>query len=257
MAWSKFPYPHAGYQHTAATLKQAWRGLHAGDAEPWPRAAALVDAWIAFHAGQFEQAARAGLALGMPGYAVANKATCVQAVYLEKKPAAKCARLQEVVDRCATQQAQQPENAAAFYWHAYALGRLAQEISVLKALAQGSGGKVKASLEATLALAPRHADAHIALGVYHAEIIDKVGALVGRITYGANRDEAIEHFQSALALNPGSAIGRVEYARALVMLDGRKQAGEAIALCRQAADLEAHDAMERLDIERAREELDD
>lgn len=257
MAWIKFPYSHARFQYTAVTLKQAWPSLHAGDAEPWPRSAAVVDAWIAFHAGQFERAAQTGLAIGMAGYAVANKASCVHAVYLETSAEAKCARLLEVTRRCEEQQLRQPHNAAAFYWHAYALGRHAQEISVLKALAQGSGGKVKASLDATLALAPRHADAHIALGVYHAEIIDKTGALVGRLTYGANRDEALSHFRTALSLNPGSAIARVEYARALVMLDGRKQADAAIALCREAAALEPHDAMERLDIERAREELDD
>lgn len=255
MAWSKFPYSHARFEYTAATLKQAWHGLHAGDAEPWPRSAAVAAAWIDFHAGRFEQAAQAGLEIGMAGHAVANKASCVHAVYLEKSAAARSARLQEVIARCEQQQFKQPHNAAAFYWHAYALGRHAQEISVLKALAQGSGGKVKASLEATLALAPRHADAHIALGVYHAEIIDKTGALIGRLTYGASGDEAIAQFRQALALNPGSAIARVEYARALLMLDGRKQADAARALRREAIALEPHDAMERLDIERAREEL--
>lgn len=255
MPWSSFPYRDARFEYTAATLKQAWRALHTGDAAPWPRSAALVAAWIDFHAGRFEQAARAGLAIGLAGYAVANKASCVHAVYLEKSPAARTARLLDVIERCEQQQAQQPDNAAGFYWHAYALGRHAQQLSVLKALAEGAGAKVKASLEATLALAPRHADAHIALGVYHAEVIDKTGALIARLTYGASAAAAIDHFERALALNPGSAIARVEYARALVMLDGRKQADAARALYRAAAALEAHDAMERLDIERACEEL--
>ena len=161
MAWTKFPYSLADYQYTKAALKQAWSGLHAGDVEPWPHNAAVVDAWIAFHAGAFEQAARQGLDAGLAGYAVANKATCVHAVYLDKSAQSKCARLQEVAERCEQQQAQQPECAAAFYWHAYALGRYSQEISVLKALAQGIGHKVKASLDTTLKLAERHADAHI------------------------------------------------------------------------------------------------
>jgi tetratricopeptide (TPR) repeat protein len=257
MAWTKFPYPNAAYQYTAAALKKAWSSLHAGDAEPWPHSNAVVDAWIAFHAGDFELAARHGLELGMAGSAVANKASCVHAAYLDKSPTSKCARLQEIAVRCEQQQVRQPDSAAAFYWHAYALGRYSQEISVLKALAQGIGGRVKASLDTTLRLAPRHADAHIALGVYHAEIIDKVGSLVGALTYGANRDDAIGHFKAALALNPGSAIARVEYARALVMFDGRKKAGEAIALCKEAAALAPHDAMERLDVERAKQELDE
>jgi len=257
MAWAKFPYPDPAFVYTAASLKKAWGRLHAGDAEPWPHDAQVVEAWIAFHAGEFERAARQGLDAGMAGYAVANKAACIHAVYLEKSEAKERERLQQVVDRCEEQQAREPGNAAAFYWHAYALGRYSQAISVVKALTQGIAGKIKASLDTTLELAPRHADAHIALGVYHAEIIDKVGGLVGGLTYGASRNEALRHFKTALSLNPDSAIARVEYADALIMLDGRKQAQVALALCEEAAAMTPHDAMERLDIERAREELED
>lgn len=257
MAWASFPYPDPAYVYTAAGLRKAWRRLHAGDAQPWPTQAPAVEAWISFHAGHFEQAARQGLAAGPAAYAAANKAACIHAVYLERSGAAKSARLREVIERCAQQQARQPSDAAAFYWHAYALGREAQAISVVKALAHGVGGKIKASLDATLALAPRHADAHIALGVYHAEIIDKVGALLGGITYGASREEAIRHFKQALSINPDSAIARVEYANALVMMDGRKAAPAAIALCEEAVAQTPRDAMERLDVERARQALED
>lgn len=255
MTWARFARPDPAFVYTSAALKKAWPRLHAGDAEAWPKDAGVLEAWIAFHAGEFETAARQGRAAGLPGYAVANKASCVHAVYLERHAQHKHARLLEVAERCEQQQAQQPENAAGFYWHAYALGRYSQDISILKALAQGIGGKVKTSLDATLALAPRHADAHIALGVYHAEIIDKVGALVGALTYGARADAAIAHFKKALELNAGSAIARVEYARALLMLDRRANAAAAAALYRQAASLAPHDAMERLDIERATQEL--
>jgi tetratricopeptide (TPR) repeat protein len=261
MAWARFPYPDPGYVYTAASLKKAWRRLHAGDAEPWPHEAPVLEAWIAFHAGRFEQAASLGLEAGLAGhaagYAPANKASCIQAVYLETSSAKKSARLQLVVERCEEQQARHPANAAAFYWHAYALGRYAQEISVVRALAQGTGGKIRASLDTTLTLAPRHADAHTALGVYHAEIIDKIGALVGGLTYGASRSDAIDHFEMALSLNPDSAIARVEYADALIMLDGRKQAAAALALREAAASIVPRDAMERLDVERARQALED
>ncbi|MFD2366759.1 hypothetical protein [Pseudoduganella sp. GCM10020061] len=254
MAWKPFPYPSADYEYSSATLKRAWPALHAGDAEPWPRSAALVGAWIDFHAGRFEQAAQAGLERGLAGYSVANKASCMQAVYLSDRTR-KCALLLEVAERCTHQQKEQPDSAAAFYWHAFALGRHAQEISVLEALARGVAGQVRSSLDTTLRLEPRHADAHIALGVYHAEIIDKVGALVGALTYGASRDEALRHFRRALELIPGSAIARVEYARGLQLIDGRAGAAQARELREQAAASTAHDAMERLDIERARQEI--
>lgn len=257
MAWTKFPYPDASYVYTAADLKKAWKRLHAGDAEPFPKDEAVADGWIAFHAGEFDKATKLGLEAGMAGYPVANKSTCIYATYLEKSAEKKLALFETVAARCEEQQAQQPKNAAGFYWHAYALGRYAQDLSVLKALTQGIGTKVRTSLETTLKLAPQHADAHIAMGVYHAEIIDKVGAIVGGLTYGANKDESIRHFKLALEMNPGSAIARVEYANGLVMLEGKRKANEAIALCEEAAALVPHDAMEKLDIELAKEELEE
>lgn len=257
MAWTKFPYPDDDYVHTAPSLKKAWARLHAGDAEPFPKSAALVDAWIAFHAGEFEKAARMGLAHGVDGYAVAHKASCIYANYLEKSEKKRLALFDEVAERCERQQAEQPGNAAGYYWYAYALGRYAQGISVVKALAQGIAPKVRSSLDATIRLAPAHADAHIALGAFHAEIVGSVGAMIGGLTYGARKDDAYKAFKKALELNPDSAIARIEYANAMVTLDGKKKMDEAVKLYEEAAAIEAQDAMERLDVEAAREELED
>jgi cytochrome c-type biogenesis protein CcmH/NrfG len=139
---------------------------------------------------------------------------------------------------------------------AYALGRYSQGISVAKALAQGLGGKVKTALETTIKLAPKHADAHIALGAFHAEVIDKVGKLLGK-TQGADAATGLKMYQQALKLNPGSAIGMVEYANGLVMLEGDKRMKEAEKLYADAAAVEPADAMERLDVEMAKAELED
>ena len=128
---------------------------------------------------------------------------------------------------------------------------------VTVALAQGLGSKIKAALERAIALAPAHADAHIALGAFHAEVIDKVGALIGGMTYGAKKDTGLKLFQQALQLNPGSAIAMIEYANALVMLEGDKKMKEATKLYEQAAACEAADAMEHLDVALARAELAD
>jgi len=126
---------------------------------------------------------------------------------------------------------------------------------VLKALAQGLGAKVRHSLETTLRLAPERPDAHVALGVYHTEIVDKAGAMIGGLTYGAKKEEGYRHFETALRLNPESAIARVEYARALRLLEGKRKLAEARTMLEQAAAVHAHDAVERLDIEAARTEL--
>ncbi len=257
MPWASFPYPDEAYEHTAASLKKAWTRLHAGDAEPFPKNPVLVEAWMAFHAGLFERAARLGLDVGVDGYSVAHKATCIYATYLEKSDKKKSATFEEVAERCERQMQERPDVASGYYWHAYALGRYAQGISIVKALSMGIAPKVRKSIETAIQLAPRHSDAHIALGTFHAEIIANVGAMIGGLTYGVKKEECYKAYQKALELNPDSAIARIEYANALLTLDSKKKMDEAINLYTEASELQAMDAMERLDIEAAKEELEE
>jgi hypothetical protein len=64
-------------------------------------------------------------------------------------------------------------------------------------------------------------------------------------------------FKDAIKLNPTSAIAMVEYANGLVMLEGDKKMKEAEKLYGEAAACEPMDAMERLDVEMAKAELED
>lgn len=254
--WTPFPYDGADYRYDTATLKKHWPRLHAGDAEPWPEDPAVQAAWALFHAGEFQKAHEAGLKAGGAGITVANKAQAIHANYLEKSEKNKLGMFLAVAERAEQQQQDEPRNANAYYWQAYALGRYSQGISVAKALAQGLGAKVKSALEKAIALAPKHADAHIALGTFHAEVIDKVGSLLGK-TQGASKDAGLKLFKEALKLNPCSAIAMVEYANGLVMLEGDKRMKEAEKLYADAADCTPLDAMERLDVEMAKAELEE
>ena len=254
--WTAFPYTADEYTYSAAALKKKWARLHAGDAEPLPKDAKVLAAWALFHAGEFRKAFDAGLKAGGAGITVANKAQAIYANYLEKNEKARLAMFQEVMARAQAQAAAEPKNPNAHYWMAYAIGRYSQGISVAKALSQGLGVKVKAALEKTIALAPKHADAHIALGAFHAEVIDKVGTLLGK-TQGASKAIGLSLFQQALKLNPGSAIAMIEYANGLVMLEGDKKMKEATRLYEDAAACTPMDAMERLDVEMAKAELED
>jgi hypothetical protein len=145
----------------------------------------------------------------------------------------------------------------AYYWQAYALGRYSQGISVAKALAQGLGGKVKDALEKTIRLQPKHADAHVALGTFHAEVIDKVGILIASMTYGAKKEASFTFFQEALRLNTNSAIALIEQANGWVMLEGEKRLAEATKLYEIASATQPLDATERLDVDMAKAELAD
>jgi hypothetical protein len=278
IAWKSFPYPAADYDFPGAALQKHWPRLHQGDCEPYPAAAYLTKlvsihpdlkpsmsveqaaktlqaAWRAYHCGDFGQAIKLGLSVGPLGYNVTNKATNIYATYLEGVEKRRLALFLESVERAEELQACAAFIPNAWYLHAQALGRHAQAMSVVKALAQGIGGKVKAGFERTIALEPHHADAHIALGAYHAEVIDKIGALIGGLTYGASTASGVKHFEAALKLNPHSAIARMEYANGLVMMFGESKMAQATRLYEDAAKCVAADAAECLDIELARSEL--
>lgn len=252
--WTAFPYA-GDYAFDVVSLKTNWARLHRGDGEPLPEGAGVLQAWVLFHNGDFELAAVAGLKAGDDGITVTNKATSIYATYLERNEKTRFELLLEVAARAEAHQATDPENANAWYCQAYALGRYGQGISVAKALAEGLGSKVKTALGQTLKLAPQHADAHIALGAFHAEVIDKVGSLIGGMTYGAKKDSGLAHFKEALRLNPESAIAMTEYAHGMLMLEGDKRVTEATQLYEKAAASVPLDAMERLNVEMARAKL--
>jgi len=284
-AWAAFPYPSEHFRYTAGTLKKHWSRLHLGDKEPYPSAHLLeklceserrvaesipgfdsdfealskrtLESWRCYHAGEFEQAAQIGLTLGWIGQTVANKATAIYATYLEQDAATKLKLLQEATQRAERARTLMPRHANSHYLYAYALGRHSQNTSIVEAVAKGLAGKIKDALDRTLELEPEHAEAHTAVATYHAEIVDKVGAMLGGLTYGASKERSLEHYERALELHPDSAIARIEYANGLLMLFGKGRLERATELYIEASRLEPCDAMERLDIERAKSRLEE
>jgi tetratricopeptide (TPR) repeat protein len=252
-SWVKFPYRDKAFVYDGPALKKHWDRLHRGDCEPFPKSAAVQDAWRLYHAGDFGAAVEAGLAAGLDGYSAANKSAAIYATYLEKSEARKLKILGEAMERGEEAIAGRPKDPNAFYFYALAAGRYSQGISVAKALSLGLGGRVKDALLQTIRLQPKHADAHIAFGSWNAEIVGKVGGMMARLTYGATRDAALEYFQRAIKLNPGSAIARVEYANGLALLFGKERLKDAEKLYAEAAKSKPADAMERLDVESAKE----
>lgn len=279
-AWAAFPHDSKGFAYAGEALRKAWPRLHAGDCEPYPdarRAAALIksagkaapkgldadalagqlqDAWRAFHRGDFEAAFAAGEALGPVGASVAVKALGIHATHLVKSDAEKLKRFEQGARLAEAAVKALPEEANSHYRHAFALGRYSQGLSIAKALKDGIAGKVRTALDATLERSPGHAEAHTALALYHAEIIDKIGAMVGGLTYGAKASEAESHIKAALKLTPDSPIAHIEHGNVLILLHGEKQEDGAAAAYEKAAKLKPADAMEALDAAYARAQLE-
>ena len=253
--WAAFPHADAAFDYKGPALKKAWARLHKGDREPYPSDAAVADAWRHFHAGAFRQAVESGRAAGGAGVNAAVKAQCVYAHYLERDEKARLGLFEEAAAWADERRAAAAKDANAHYLFAYALGRYGQGISVVKALAQGFGGKIRDALTNALALDAKHAEAAVAFGAYQAEVINKVGALVAGLTYGAKKESALAHFEQAKKLFPESAIVLIECANGLILLFGKERLDEATKLYEAAAAAKPQDAMERLDAEHAKEEL--
>ena len=277
-AWAAFPHDANGYAYAGDALKKAWPKLHAGDCEPFPdakRAAALLkaagksapkldaealaealqDAWRAFHRGDFKAAHDAGIALGPIGDSVAVKALGIHATYLVDDEGERLKRYEQAATLAEAAVKALPDEANSHYRHAFALGRYSQGLSIAKALKMGIAGKVRAALETTLELAPKHAEAHTALALYHAEIINKIGAMIGGLTYGAKAAEAEKHIREAVKLTPASPIAHIEHGNVLLLLDEARNEDAAAEAYERAAQCKPLDAMEALDAVWASDQL--
>lgn len=277
--WAEFPYPSSKFNYAGAKLEKAWDKLHAGDLEPLPdeaRIAArltsnprlggpaeaapiaetLTDAWRAFHRGDFQEAFDLGTSVGPYGTSVAIKAAGIHAVHLLDDDGAREKRFSELVKLAETAVTELPDKANSHFRYAFALGRYSQCISIAKALTQGLAGKVKAALERTLEIEPDHAEAHTALGLYHAEVVSKVGGLIGGLTYGAKAATGETLLRRAIELTPESPIAYIEYGNGLMLLFGSKKEDQAAGEYEKATKLTPRDAMEKLDIEFAVSQLE-
>ncbi len=280
--WKKFPYDASAYRYKGHALAEFWTALHRGDCveypdEDWVRqvlkqapeatpdafdgsfselANTLQEAWRNYHSGDFQQAIDLACQCGVLGHAPANKAAGIYATYLEPDETKAQACFLAAVERAEVAIEILPDDPNSHYLHAFNLGRYSQSISIVKALSQGLGGKIQASLENTLYLQPDHADANIVLGSYYAEVIDKVGKMLGKLTYGASPGKALEHFKKALELNPDAPIAHIEYGNGLYLLFGDDRLGEVTDLYVKATEMQAADAMAKLDIEAALAEME-
>lgn len=280
--WNRFPHKNNAFNYEGDSLFESWNDLHKGDriefpdaewvektladapdaapgdydGDPEALAALIQDAWRNFHRGDFQKATELADQCGYLAHAAANKATGIYATYLEPDDTKQQACFMSAIKRAEAAIEILPDDPNSHYFHAFNLGRYSQSISVVKALSQGIGGKIQASLNTALELEPDHAEARTAMGMYHAEIINKVGKMLGKMTYGASAAKAIENFDLALELTPESPIAHIEYGNGLYLLYEDDRIDEVSDLYVKASEFEPQDAMEKLDIESALAEME-
>jgi len=147
--WTAFPHDNSAFDYKGGSLAKAWKMLHAGDCEKFPKTETLKEAWRCFHRGDFQKAVTLADQCGIAGHAVANKATGIYATYLEGIENRRIECFKAAIVRAEQAMEQLPDDPNSYYFHAFNLGRYSQSISVVKALKQGIGGKIATSSSPT------------------------------------------------------------------------------------------------------------
>ena len=258
--WSKLPEDFK-FDYTLDTLAEHWENLHSGDQEVYPLnnegdeklLTKQAQAWLEYHNGNYSEAANMALEFGEEGSVILAKSVAAYCDYLCEDEDEALELLKSTMDFCEEAAKNYDQFPNYQFVCALIMGRYSQRISITKALSQGLGGKIKSYLEDTIKQEPNHAEAHTAMGLYHAEIIDKVGAMLGGLTYGAKKSIALKHFDTSLELTPNAPITSIEYANGLLLLGSNKN--KAQQLYKDAANCEPLDALQNCDISFANEQI--
>ena len=213
-------------------------------------AASLEDARALFSKGQFAESAKIAASLETSdGYALAARA-----LFEFSGSQAKDSRLSilEQAERYAQKALTlDPKNADAYF----ELGATAGQIGYLRgaayAFTSGVAVTVRENFEKAIALNPKHVSAMIALGMWHAEIVSRgVGFL-----YGGKLEKVFSLFETALQIAPKQIHLRVNYAKAMLILDNQKYHDAAKAQLEIAVKLEAIDYLDKRALESAKDAL--
>ena len=139
-----------------------------------------------------------------------------------------------------------PDNPAAHFQSAHAVGRSGEVVGVMQALNQGYARRVRAALEESLRLDPQLGGAHLGLAGWHAQIVNRMGRMMANMAFRATRQDALAHYERALELDPDEMFTYLEYAHGLLLLNRSRNLGQARELLTRAIELPRQDALDRI-----------
>lgn len=280
--WQPFPLDQSAYDFSGTKLQEQWPVLTRGFNYPFPDAAkvtemaqrypelreqtafngdaeaysqALQDVWRDMFRGDYAKAKAKGLKLGPAGQVPAMFAQVTYALYLEPNTERKHQLLEEVISRTDAAGELVQADTLAQFGRAYAKARLGEELPIGTVLKRGYTSQIPDELEQLLKQDQQHAFALATLGGYHAGVIRKVGSMMARMTYGANKGDMEKYFAQSMAVVDDIPISHFEYANALTYVYGDDEQRKVIDHLRLAANLKPRYAMEALEVELAKKLL--
>ena len=139
-----------------------------------------------------------------------------------------------------------PDNPAAHFQSAHAIGRSGEVVGVMEALNRGYARRVRSALEEALRLDPQLGGAHLGLAGWHAEIVNRMGRMMANMAFRATRQNALAHYERALELDPDEMFTYLEYAHGLLLLNRSRNLEQARELLTRATKLPRQDALDRI-----------
>ena len=251
--YSLYPCPAVDAMPTAvrSVLRSLAPALVGALLLAWPAGAQTTEqAQAAYDHGRFAEAAALAEKLHTSeGYTLAAQALATHGYF-----AAANGKKEALFER-AIQLARQairldPANPEAHIQSAHAMGRYAQAVGFLKAVAGGYARKVRQAIDKALRLAPDMAGAHLSMATWHAKLANGAGPMAG-LLYGATARKARRHYRRTIELAPDGKVALIEYASALLVMDKKRHRAEALRLLKRAVAKPPKDAVDRIYHKRA------
>ena len=201
----------------------------------------------AYANGQFIAAADFAEALGTSaGYTLAAQSLTIHAHYTMTKGSEQEALFQRAISLAQKAIQSDPSNPRAHVLSAYALGRHAQTMGLLEAATKGYVQKIRAATDNALRLNPDMAEAHLSLAMWHAAVVSAAGSSTADLLFGASEEDALAYFDMVSRSSPDVKLVPLEYAIALLNLNGdhnREKARELLARAIALPGKDVHDAI--------------
>lgn len=212
--------------------------IAAGDA----KATTLEEAETAYAEGRYLEAARmAEKAGGASGFVLAANSLNTHALYYAEKDE-QGGLFRHAMDLAERAIEIDPESLRGHFELVRAMGKYAQGIGRVKAINEKYAEQIREHLEFALSLDDNFADAHLALGSWHAGLIEVMGSFLAGILFGANRKDAVFHIERALELDREGIDIHYGSANGFLALGKRKYRKKAEGLLSRVAELPVQEA---------------
>ncbi|MYB35047.1 MAG: hypothetical protein F4X92_08000 [Gammaproteobacteria bacterium] len=207
--------------------------ISTGDA----KATTLEEAETAYAEGRYLEAARmAEKAGGASGFALAANSLNTHALYYAEKDE-QSGLFRHAMDLAERAIEIDPKSLRGHFELVRAMGKYAQGIGRVKAMNEKYAEQIREHLEFALSLDDNFADAHLALGSWHAGLVEVMGSFLAGILFGANRKDAVFHIERALDLDREGIDIHYGSANGFLALGKRKYRKKAEDLLSRVAEL--------------------